>query len=176
MTQSNIKPNKFQIIGEKIYLRENIVEETRDDEIVFLYDEYILNLKKRPNMEQYIENNFDALLIYVKNQIKEEQILKAKIECTEAIYAGFDSDCLGETKHFDCDSYDQNNISGLAFAAMMGLQGLTTEEVHWKASGELECYKFEYTQMLQLATDMKKHVETCINEFNAKRKAILGVE
>lgn len=108
--------------------------------------------------------------------IKEALILKASLACTERIYAGFDSACLGEIKHFDCQMYDQTNIMGLAITAMLGLQGLTTEECHWKASGELECYKFEYAQVIQLAVDMKKHIQAQTDQFNAERIAILNSE
>ena len=105
---------------------------------------------------------------------KIQLILKASQDCNARILAGFESDCLGEPKMFDCEVHDQSTIQGLTITAMLGLQGLTQEETHWKATGELECYKFEYTQILKLATDLKKHVEKNINQFNAERLAILN--
>lgn len=97
------------------------------------------------------------------------KIYELKNNCEQAIYQGFDSDCLGETKHFDCEVYDQADITGLALTALLGSQGLTTEETHWKATSEKECYNFEYAQILQLAIDMKKHRELNINKFNTLR-------
>ena len=108
----------------------------------------------------------------LKDRVRQVQ---SELDMEHCILAGFDSDCLGVTKHFDCADYDQINITSLAITAMMELQGLTTDETFCKASGEMECYKFEYAQILQLATDMKKHVEAQINQFNAERMAILGL-
>jgi len=107
-------------------------------------------------------------------ELKKAKILKANNECNKKILSGFESDCLGELKNFDCEQHDQSSIQGLALTAILGLQGLTTEETHWKATEELECYKFEYPQILKLATDMKKHIETCVNIFNAERIEILN--
>jgi len=106
--------------------------------------------------------------------IKLQQIQQASLYCRERIYAGFESSCLGEVKHFDCEDTDQQNITALALVAIMGLQGLTASETHWKCTGELECYKFEYAQVLQLAMDMKAHVQTQLDQFNAERIAILA--
>lgn len=105
---------------------------------------------------------------------KEQLILNESQECNSRILAGFESNCLGQLKHFDCEMSDQAIVQGLAIAAILGLQGLSTEETRWKASGELECYKFEYSQALQLAIDMKKHIENNIDLFNAKRLEILN--
>lgn len=112
--------------------------------------------------------------ILTEEDIKTKLILEASVKCNQRILAGFESSCLGEVKVFDCEFHDQSSIQGLALAALLGMQGLTTEECHWKAKGELECYKFEYAQILQLATDLKKHVESNINQFNAERLAILN--
>lgn len=98
----------------------------------------------------------------------------ARQECNQRILSGFESDCLGETKHFDCDYTDQSTIQGLVITAMLGLQGLTTEKCEWKASGELECYEFTYEQIIHLGTDMKTHIQTNINQFNAERMEILN--
>ena len=103
-----------------------------------------------------------------------ELIVQASAQCKERIVSGFDSECLGEVKHFDSTMEDQATIQGLTLTAIMGLNGLTTEETHWKGTGELECYKFEYVQMLKLAEDLKRHVEKNINQFNAERLAILN--
>lgn len=107
-------------------------------------------------------------------QIVAYKIKKASKECEERIYKGFNSECLRVTKQFDCAMTDQTTIQGLTLTAIMGLSGLTTEETHWKGTGELECYKFEYAQILELATDLKRHIESNINQFNAERLAILS--
>lgn len=113
-----------------------------------------------------------------ENATEEEKkafaIYQASKACKERIIQGFDSECLGELKHFDSTMEDQATIHGLTLTAIMGLNGLTQEETHWKGTGELECYKFEYVQMLKLAEDLKKHVEKNINQFNAERLAILN--
>jgi hypothetical protein len=111
---------------------------------------------------------------YDYTEQKAEDIRKASQECQEKILGGFDSDCLGITKHFDCEMTDQATIQGLCLTAIMGLGSFASEETHWKASGELECYKFEYAQVIRLSIDMKKHIETSINEFNARRVEILN--
>lgn len=110
--------------------------------------------------------------LFTTDDIKANKIAKANQECNARITAGFMSSCLGEPKMFDCEMTDQATIQGLAITAIMGLQNLTPEETHWKAKGELECYKFEYPQILQLATDMKKHIEDNVNQFNSERLAI----
>lgn len=105
---------------------------------------------------------------------KESAIQYARQACNNRILSGFESACLGESKHFDCDYTDQSTIQGLVITAMLGLQGYTTEECHWKATGELECYRFEYTQIIQLGSDMKNHIQTNIDQFNAERLVILN--
>ena len=105
---------------------------------------------------------------------KAYKIMQASKECEKRIFAGFDSLCLGKSKHFDSTANDQASINGLATVAMAGIIGITTEETHWKASGELECYKFEYAQVMALALDLKRHVESNIAQFNAERLAILN--
>lgn len=105
---------------------------------------------------------------------KEAIIESARIECNKRILSGFESDCLGVVKHFDCDYTDQSTIQGLVITAMLGLQGLTTEKCEWKASGELECYEFTYEQIIHLGTDMKTHIQTNINQFNSERMNILN--
>ena len=121
----------------------------------------------------------DAIDLVIENHDphkgeKEESIILASQQCQIKIFEGFESDCLVEVKHFDCSMTDQATIQGLALTAFMGVSGYTSEETHWKGTGELECYNFEYAQILQLATDMKKHIELCINEFNAERLVILN--
>ncbi|GEM_PF-3525561 len=107
-------------------------------------------------------------------QDKEAIIETARIECNKRILSGFDSDCLGVSKHFDCDYTDQSTIQGLVITAMLGVQGLTTEKCEWKASGELECYEFTYEQIIILGTDMKTHIQNNINQFNTERMEILN--
>jgi len=107
--------------------------------------------------------------------IAKMMIIKASRQCKQRILQGFDSECLGISKHFDSTMEDQATIQGLTLTSIIGLNGLATEETHWKGTRELECYKFEYVQMLKLAEDLKKHVEKNINQFNAERLAILNV-
>lgn len=175
MPQSNVKPNNFKIIGDKIYLYENIVEQTNEGEVVYIYDEYILNIKPRENIEQYIEDNFDALLLKIKKECVKEEIQELSNECHSNIVKGFESSCLGEVKVFDCEDYDQTNINGLALTAMMVTLGQSNEEIKYKASGELEKYVFTPEQMIELASDMRNHVAKYTEEFQEKRKVLLAM-
>ncbi|MBF4693628.1 DUF4376 domain-containing protein [Fusibacter ferrireducens] len=128
----------------------------------------------RWNGQTYVEGKTIFTEVEINAQ-KEAAIQKARQACNARILAGFESTCLGESKHFDCEYTDQSTIQGLVITAMLGIQGHTTEACYWKASGELECYPFEYAQMIQLGTDMKNHIQTNIDQFNEERKVILDV-
>ena len=92
--------------------------------------------------------------------------------CKNRIYQGFDSDCLGTTKHFDCMDYDQSKIIGMALTADLVNRGLSSRTLKWKGTGELECYEFTPSQVLKLADDMYQHIEDNTDQFNAERLAI----
>jgi hypothetical protein len=92
--------------------------------------------------------------------------------CNQTILSGFYSNCLGVSKHFDCDYTDQSTIQGLVIAALLKQQGLTNEIIKWKSTGEPECYEFTVEQILTLGIDMKKHIETNIDKFNTLRISV----
>lgn len=119
---------------------------------------------------------FEEAKVFTEEEIlaiKMQEVEIKRIECEQRIVSGFESNCLGVVKHFDCQPHDQSNILGLALTATLGVNGMTTEEVKWKASDEMACYPFTYEQALQLAFDMKAHIQGNIDQYHTERKAIL---
>jgi uncharacterized protein YutD len=174
-TETDILDKTDNIIGTNTTYQKRFyqtVMETDDDEKatekqVEKWEDYTTEVEALISGIEQVITNHDP-------QDKEAIIETARIECNKRILSGFDSDCLGVTKHFDCDYTDQSTIQGLVITAMLGLQGLTTEKCEWKASGELECYEFTYEQIIILGTDMKTHIQTNINQFNTERMEILN--
>lgn len=122
--------------------------------------------------------------------LKESLIEKFRKECNQRILQGFESDCLGEPKIFDCEDYDQQYITGLLNlvtlkeSIMLVCQleqreptelELTTlnEPAKWKAKGEMICYEFSNEAVKKLALDMKKHINFHLDRFNELRLYIL---
>ena len=122
--------------------------------------------------------------------LKESLIEKFRKECNQRILQGFESDCLGEPKIFDCEDYDQQYITGLLHlvtlkeSIMLACQleqreptelELTTlnEPAKWKAKGEMICYEFSNEAVKKLALDMKKHINFHLDRFNELRLYIL---
>lgn len=63
----------------KVWLRENIEQVTKEEgETAYQYDEYTVELRDRPNIQQYIETNFDALMTQAKQA--EKQALMTRFE------------------------------------------------------------------------------------------------
>ena len=93
--ESNIKPNQIKIKGKnggmcKVLLRKNVSEKTIENEdgstdTLYEYDEVIVELAERNNLENYISNNFD--MIYQAGLDKEntppEPTEKERIEALE---------------------------------------------------------------------------------------------
>jgi hypothetical protein len=92
--QSDTKPKRYRIKKDIIILVDENeilnIEKDFDGKLVSLYEypEYPLKLKSRDNMEKYIENNYEKLLKYAKeNPYKEKIILtpEQKIQEQELI-------------------------------------------------------------------------------------------
>ena len=70
--KSSVEPKKYEIKGDVIFLRENINSFTTENDgrvdEGFEYDEYKLTLLNRPNLKQYVENNFNKLLRFAKER------------------------------------------------------------------------------------------------------------
>lgn len=184
LTRSVEKPKALELIDQghnaELVFRYDI-NEIEEENGGYEYEEIRMKTKNRQGLKELVEMDFETWLLDAQKangidleSVMASRIIEASTACQERIFAGFDSECLGESKHFDCAMTDQASIQGLALTALLGLNGLTTDETHWKATGELECYKFEYSQILQLATDLKKHIESNINQFNAERLAIIN--
>ena len=71
-SQSNIKPEKFRIenLGETsdVVLTENLAEEYIDGLTRYTYDEYRINVVSRDNLQESIENDFEAWLQFCKDK------------------------------------------------------------------------------------------------------------
>lgn len=63
----------------KVWLHENIEKITKEEgKTAYQYDEYTLELRDRQNLEQYIANNFNALM--TKAKLAEKQALMLHFE------------------------------------------------------------------------------------------------
>ena len=109
--------------------------------------------------------------------------------CNEDITKGFDSDCLGYVKHFDCEATDQLSIQNLNQIALNKESAQTkyiigkvlteyekevlNEELLWKGSGELTLYNFTIDQVKTLTLHMTRHINRNIEKFNTLRKKAL---
>lgn len=129
---------------------------------------------------------------YINTHIQD--MINMKIEelrqlCNEDITKGFESDCLGYVKHFDCEVTDQLSIQNLNQIALNKESAQTkyiigkvlteyekevlNEELLWKGSGELTLYKFTIDQVKTLTLHMTRHINKNIEKFNALRKKAL---
>jgi hypothetical protein len=65
-----------------LFLRENIEEAyNADGDVIFNYDEYRLEIRNRLNLESYVTNNFDALIL----KAKQAEIVQVKVNLEKAI-------------------------------------------------------------------------------------------
>ena len=129
---------------------------------------------------------------YINTHIQD--MINMKIEelrqlCNEDITKGFDSDCLGYVKHFDCEATDQLSIQNLNQIALNKESAQTkyiigkvlteyekevlNEELLWKGSGELTLYNFTIDQVKTLTLHMTRHINKNIEKFNTLRKKAL---
>ena len=129
---------------------------------------------------------------YINTHIQD--MINMKIEelrqlCNEDITKGFDSDCLGYVKHFDCEATDQLSIQNLNQIALNKESAQTkyiigkvlteyekevlNEELLWKGSGELTLYNFTIDQVKTLTLHMTRHINKNIGKFNTLRKKAL---
>ena len=129
---------------------------------------------------------------YINTHIQD--MINMKIEelrqlCNEDITKGFDSDCLGYVKHFDCEATDQLSIQNLNQIALNKESAQTkyiigkvlteyekevlNEELLWKGSGELTLYNFTIDQVKTLTLHMTRHINKNIEKFNNLRKKVL---
>ena len=129
---------------------------------------------------------------YINTHIQD--MINMKIEelrqlCNEDITKGFESDCLGYVKHFDCEATDQLSIQNLNQIALNKESAQTkyiigkvlteyekevlNEELLWKGSGELTLYNFTIDQVKTLTLHMTRHINKNIEKFNTLRKKVL---
>ena len=129
---------------------------------------------------------------YINTHIQD--MINMKIEelrqlCNEDITKGFESDCLGYVKHFDCEATDQLSIQNLNQIALNKESAQTkyiigkvlteyekevlNEELLWKGSGELTLYNFTIEQVKILTLHMTRHINKNIEKFNTLRKKVL---
>ena len=121
--------------------------------------------------------------------MKNMKIEELRQLCNEDITKGFESDCLGYVKHFDCEATDQLSIQNLNQIALKKESAQTkyiigkvlteyekevlNEELLWKGSGELTLYKFTIDQVKTLTLHMTRHINKNIEKFNTLRKKVL---
>lgn len=121
--------------------------------------------------------------------MKNMKIEELRQLCNEDITKGFESDCLGYVKHFDCEATDQLSIQNLNQIALNKESAQTkyiigkvlteyekevlNEELLWKGSGELTLYKFTIDQVKTLTLHMTRHINKNIEKFNTLRKKVL---
>lgn len=129
---------------------------------------------------------------YINTHVQD--MINTKIEelrqlCNKDITKGFESDCLGYVKHFDCEATDQLSIQNLNQIALNKESAQTknitgkvlteydkevlNEELLWKGSGELTLYNFTIEQVKILTLHMTRHINKNIEKFNTLRKKAL---
>lgn len=78
-TQSTKYPNKYRIKNNKIIFTDNVQEIEKNNEfendIIYEYDEYELEIVIRNNMNEYVGKNYDTLLSYIKNEYKLKKLI-----------------------------------------------------------------------------------------------------
>lgn len=99
-------------------------------------------------------------------QVKELKIQQIKDFCEQEIINGFTSKAFDGVTEFpyDCKITDQSQVNGLVSIAQLRIMGLTDEPIKWKNSNQLVCEVWTPEQMLQLGLDLKRHVESKIQQ------------
>ena len=76
-SRSAIEPNQIQItnLGKKCRVRmcKNIEQIIKEDEQLYQYDEVVFEIDGRPNLQQQIEQNFDAYFAYGERYMQKQQ-------------------------------------------------------------------------------------------------------
>ena len=96
--QSGTQPSPFKIgISNQwatVFLRTNITEYTRETdgetETYWQYDEFQLQLRNRDNLEQFVTDNFDALLQKAKEANGQEAFARLNREVGQYLYSHYD--------------------------------------------------------------------------------------
>ena len=144
-------------------------------------DKYTEVIKAKEPPVEYINTHIQDMI-----NMKIEELRQL---CNEDITKGFDSDCLGYVKHFDCEATDQLSIQNLNQIALNKESAQTkyiigkvlteyekevlNEELLWKGSGELTLYNFTIDQVKTLTLHMTRHINKNIEKFNTLRKKAL---
>lgn len=98
--------------------------------------------------------------------IKASKLKEIELNCYQIISSGFDSNCLGDIKHFDSTQNDIGFIQGLASKAAIIKSGATLQDstLDWKASDEPVCHEFTADQMIALGVDLSTFMTTNIKK------------
>jgi len=123
-TESNIKPEAVAVdicangIAE-VVLRENIIEEERDGEIVYTYDEYRTPVPFRENLLENVKKTADAWLTAAKNAEYAELAAKVRAKRDALLKASDERMCL--------DRINLSPSTGTSFASWLEfLKGLAS--------------------------------------------------
>lgn len=131
----------------------------------------ILEMMKEP---MWLSADDDLITL---DAIKVDKIMILKAQCELEIINGFESDCLGELKHFDCQSHDQANITGQTMVAFMAMTtGDTSIPIGFKLPGTFECTPFAPEQMIKLARDMQDHITLHVSKVGSLCKSVYLAE
>ena len=176
----------------------NYIKITATDGCVLYKDGKILSnvayIASGDSVDKYTEviKTEEPPVEYINTHIQD--MINMKIEelrqlCNKDITNGFDSDCLGYVKHFDCEATDQLSIQNLNQIALNKESAQTkyiigkvlteyekevlNEELLWKGSGELTLYNFTIDQVKTLTLHMTRHINKNIEKFNTLRKKAL---
>lgn len=176
----------------------NYIKITATDGCVLYKDGKILSnvayIASGDSVDKYTEviKIEEPLVEYINTHVQD--MINTKIEelrqlCNKDITKGFESDCLGYVKHFDCEATDQLSIQNLNQIALNKESAQTkniigkalteydkevlNEELLWKGSGELTLYNFTIEQVKILTLHMTRHINKNIEKFNTLRKKAL---
>ena len=176
----------------------NYIKITATDGCVLYKDGKILSnvayIASGDSVDKYTEviKTEEPPIEYINTHIQDMKNMKIeelRQLCNEDITKGFESDCLGYVKHFDCEATDQLSIQNLNQIALNKESAQTkyiigkvlteyekevlNEELLWKGSGELTLYKFTIDQVKTLTLHMTRHINKNIEKFNNLRKKVL---
>lgn len=130
--------------------------------------DYVKNGKLTPDEYKSIAGE-DCPEIPLDN-LKANKIKELENKADSIIAGGFDSNCLGTTKHFDTDGNNIGYIQGLANKAALIKSGadLPDKNLDWKTSDDAVCYPWTPDQVIILGVDLSTFMTS-----NIKKKETL---
>ncbi|WP_026093948.1 XkdX family protein, partial [Clostridium tyrobutyricum] len=144
---------------EKVQFLYNTQNATKDDVFNYVKSNTITKEDYKTIIgEDCPELPLDAV---IQNKVQE-----LETTCMAVIAGGFNSNCLGSSRHFDTDGNNIGFIQGLAAKASLIKSGATLQDttLDWKASDDPVCYPFTPDQMISLGVDLSTFMTSNIKK------------